>query len=930
MITIDWLNDYSQQFLEAGYLSKGETVENRIKVIGDNAERILKRDSNNPDFFNGYSQRLQSHIAKGWISLSSPIWSNFGTNKGLPISCFGSYIDDSVESILNTVAEVGTMSKYGGGTAGYFGELRSRGSLITGNGTSNGTKPFLELFQSASNVINQGQTRRGYFAGYIDIQHGDIDEWLNIRAEGDPIQHITWGVNVPTWWMQQMRDGDELKRDTWAKVIKKRFETGLPYIIYIDNANNGESVPEVYKGKGLIKGSQMCVVASERAVTSKGLLTVKELYESGENLTLFDNEKVVNASPMKLIEKNADVYKVTLENGMSHTITGYHKVKVLDEKTSNSVMKQCLDLEIGNRVFVQNTKGLFGQMCMEDEAYLLGLYQSDGTQYEDIIMLDVWENDFDLLEDIQNKFNKIHIKYGCNTYNIKNSEGDIIGSRVNNPAKFRECIVNQSEVKKKRLASKTLQKALSFSKGNVPDWIWKGTEATQWAYVKGLLQADGTVFLDSKCGGIQLSYADINKEFLEQLQLLFANLGLNSKIKIIRKGGESLLPDGKGDYKMYPTKDCWRLYVSNKPDCLTIEKYTGFLSRKGVNLENRFYKDNTKKAFKIVSIDYIGKEDVYCTTVNSNEHLWICNGFVTSNCTEIFLPIDKENSFVCDLASANDFFFEEYNKTTCIEDITYLLDAAMTEFIEKASKIKFLERAVNFAIEHRALGIGRLGYHSMLQSKMIPFESLEARNVNVAIQKHIQEKSLHASKLMAEMFGECKFTTGLGRRNTTLQAIAPTTSSAFILGQVSQSIEPWMSNLMIKDLAKGKYVIRNKYLEQVLESKDKNDSSVWDSILKQQGSVLHLDCLSDEEKSVFKTAREISQDEIILQAAQRQKFIDQGQSLNLFITADTTAKEVNQLLIKAHDLGIKSLYYQHNISAASEFSKNFVNCTSCE
>lgn len=556
MITIDWLNDYSQQFLEAGYLSKGETVENRIKVIGDNAERILKRDSNNPDFFNGYSQRLQSHIAKGWISLSSPIWSNFGTNKGLPISCFGSYIDDSVESILNTVAEVGTMSKYGGGTAGYFGELRSRGSLITGNGTSNGTKPFLELFQSASNVINQGQTRRGYFAGYIDIQHGDINEWLNIRAEGDPIQQITWGVNVPKWWMQQMRDGDELKRDTWAKVIKKRFETGLPYIIYIDNANNGESVPEVYKGKGLIKASNLC--------------------------------------------------------------------------------------------------------------------------------------------------------------------------------------------------------------------------------------------------------------------------------------------------------------------------------------------------------------------------------------TEIFLISDSNNSFVCDLGSLNDLFFEDYFKTTCVEDLTYLLDAAMTEFIEKASKIKFLERAVKFAIEHRALGIGRLGYHSMLQSKMISFESLEARNVNVAIQKHIQEKSLHASKLMAEMFGECKFTTGLGRRNTTLQAIAPTTSSAFILGQVSQSIEPWMSNLMIKDLAKGKYVIRNKYLEQVLESKGKNESSIWDSILKQQGSVLHLDCLSDEEKSVFKTAREISQDEIILQAAQRQKFIDQGQSLNLFITADTTAKEVNQLLIKAHDLGIKSLYYQHNISAASEFSKNFVNCTSCE
>lgn len=558
-MTIDWLNDYSQQFLEKGYLSKGETVQNRIKVIGDNAEKILKNSclkEEDKSFFNGYSERLQSHIAKGWISLSTPIWANFGTDRGLPISCFGSYIDDSIESILYNVAEIGTMSKYGGGTSGYFGDVRSRGSIIKGNGTSNGTKPFLELFQTASNVINQGSTRRGYFAGYTTINHGDIEEWLNIRSEGDPIQHITWGLCVPTWWLKQMREGDEEKRNIWAKVIKKKFETGLPYIIYTDNANNGESVPECYKGKDLIKGSQMC--------------------------------------------------------------------------------------------------------------------------------------------------------------------------------------------------------------------------------------------------------------------------------------------------------------------------------------------------------------------------------------TEIFLPMDKENSFVCDLGSLNDLFYEDYSKTSCIEDLTFLLDAAMTEFIQKASNIKFMERAVNFAKSHRALGIGRLGYHSMLQSKMIPFESLQARNINITIQQDIKNDSLLASEIMGSMFGECEWTKGLGRRNTTTQAIAPTTSSAFILGQVSQSIEPWMSNLMIKDLAKGKYVIKNKYLEKLLDEKGKNEGNVWDTILKNQGSVLHLDFLSDEEKSVFKTAREISQDEIIIQAAQRQKYIDQGQSLNIFITADTTAKEVNQLMLKAHDLGIKSLYYQHNVSAASEFAKNFNNCTSCE
>jgi ribonucleoside-diphosphate reductase alpha chain len=547
MESIRWLNEYSRQFLEKDYLLPNQTVQDRIKVIGDAAESILG--------IQGYSQKLQEYISKGWISLSTPVWTNFGTERGLPISCFGSYIDDSVESILGSVAEIGTMSKYGGGTSGYFGALRGRGESIKNNGASNGSKSFLELFQSCAHSMNQGSVRRGYFSAYQDIDHPDFEEWLNIRGEGDPIQHITWGICVPTKWINEMKEGDAAKRKVWAKVIQKKFETGLPYIFYTDNANNHESTPEVYKGKNSIKASQMC--------------------------------------------------------------------------------------------------------------------------------------------------------------------------------------------------------------------------------------------------------------------------------------------------------------------------------------------------------------------------------------TEIMLPSDNEHSFVCDLGSMNDFYFEEWKNTDCVEVLTFLLDAAMTEFIEKASKVKFLSRAVAFAQKHRALGVGRLGYHSLLQSKMIPFESLMARKINTDIQKNIETNSIAASKKLAEMFGECEMTIGTGRRNTTTQAIAPTTSSAFIM-QVSQSIEPWLSNYMIKDLAKGKFVIKNKFLQMLLEEKGMNTDEVWDSIMKQQGSILHLDFLTDEEKLVFKTAREISQEEIIVQAAQRQKHIDQGQSLNLFITADTTAKEVNRLMILAHDMGVKSLYYQHSTSAASEFAKNFVACTSCE
>jgi ribonucleoside-diphosphate reductase alpha chain len=540
---IRWLNEYSQSFLEKDYLMPRQSVENRISVIGDAAENILK--------IPGISLKIQSYISKGWISPSTPIWTNFGTTRGLPIACFSSNVGDSIEKILSTAAEVGVMSKLGGGTSGYFGDLRGRGSVVRNNGVSNGSKSFLELFQTVSSVINQGSTRRGYFAAYQDIFHPDIEEWLNIRAEGDPIQQITWGICVPSWWISQMRNGDTDKRRIWAKVIQKRFETGLPYISFTDNVNDGESTPECYKGKGIIKSSNLC--------------------------------------------------------------------------------------------------------------------------------------------------------------------------------------------------------------------------------------------------------------------------------------------------------------------------------------------------------------------------------------SEISLPSNNEESFVCCLASLNDLYYDEWKDTDCVQIATYLLDAVMTEFIEKASGVKFMDRAVLFAENHRALGLGRLGYHSLLQSKMIPFEGMEARAINLEIQKKIKEKSQEASAELANLFGECKWTEGLGRRNTTLQAIAPTTSSGFIM-QVSQSIEPYNSNYYTKDLAKGKFSIKNEYLKKTLDSYNKNNEETWESIMLNQGSVLHLEFLTDKEKNVFKTAREISQREIITQASHRQKHIDQGQSLNLFVAADTSPKQVNEWMLQAHDSGIKSLYYQHNVNAASNFAKSCVAC----
>jgi ribonucleoside-diphosphate reductase alpha chain len=324
----------------------------------------------------------------------------------------------------------------------------------------------------------------------------------------------------------------------------------------------------------------------------------------------------------------------------------------------------------------------------------------------------------------------------------------------------------------------------------------------------------------------------------------------------------------------------------------------------------------------------------FTDTVNRTAPAWYRDqGFViyaSNMCTEIFLPSSAEWSFVCCLSSLNDLHFDAWRDTDLVEVMTMFLEAVMEEYIRKTRDMPHMAKAHAFARDHRALGLGRLGWHSLLQSVMLPFASVAARKLNVLIQRTHDERSLAASKKMAEWFGEAPVCRGYGVRNATRMAIAPTTSSSFILGQVSQGIEPYDSNYFTKDLQKGKFGFRNPFLAKLLEDIGHNSREVWDSILVRGGSVQHLDVLSGQEKDVFKTWGEIDQMAIIQQAGDRQKFLDQGQSVNVKVHPNTPVKEVNALTLEAWKLGLKSLYYQRSTNPAQEYVRGLLGCAACE
>jgi ribonucleoside-diphosphate reductase alpha chain len=560
----DWVNDQSITFLQRGYLSEGEEPLERIRTIAEHAEKLLGIE--------GFADKFYDYMGKGWYSLSSPVWANFGKKRGLPVSCFGSNVADNIESILYTQAEVGEMSKMGGGTSGYFGNIRGRGAEITDNGLAPGAVHFMNLFESVVDNISQGSTRRGRFSPYLPIEHPDIMEFLEIGTEGAPIQELTHAVTVTDEFMNEMIAGDAEKRAAWAKVIQRRGEIGYPYIMFHDTMN--KNTVDVYKDKG-------------------------------------------------------------------------------------------------------------------------------------------------------------------------------------------------------------------------------------------------------------------------------------------------------------------------------------------------------------------------ATIYNSNL------------CSEIALHNSEEESFVCVLSSMNVLHYDEWKDTDAVETMTMFLDAVVTELLTKLEDIRdngtiegkraffYMEKAYNFAKRQRALGLGVLGWHSFLQSKGMAFDSKDAAKMNVEVFKLIKTKSYAASEELAKMFGEPEYLKGYGRRNVTLNAIAPTTSSAFILGQVSQSIEPIWSNCYVKDVAKMKVTIKNRILEKLLKELGKDTKEVWNSIKQNDGSVQHLDFLTDEQKEIFRTFAEINQATIINQAAIRQDFIDQSQSLNLMISPDMPTKDINKLLIDAWKLGVKTLYYQHSMNSAQAFARKRLNlndlqCVACE
>jgi ribonucleoside-diphosphate reductase alpha chain len=932
---LEFLKQPQLEFLREGkYIQDDETPQQRFQEVVD---KVREYEST---YSEGLADRIAYLLDKNILSLSTPVLANFGkkkditkTTQPLSASCYIVTCGDSISDIYDAIGQVAMASKLGGGVGSDFQLVSQKGTKLSEGFYSNSKLDWIEDSVGAGQKVSQSSIRRGYNTPFISIEDNDFDELMSRIDKKNPnksdrLINNTVGIILPIGFRDKLTTDKEAQR-RYIKVITARKETGRVYMMDVENSNINSSV--VYKKLGLnVSTTNICCVTGDQMVaTEEGFKTVKELSDSNLPLRLFDNESVHNSTAM-LYRGNADVYKITLSNGMEHIITSNHELVVRER--NRMMYQQSIDtgLEIGKKVCIQTNKGLFGKRSEPGIAFLLGLFLGDGNHASfNSTQISIWENDFDLISEIEEICEEFYNRDG------------IVLHHTNKLPKVVDATTGDSNVKKKKLITSIFNNnGFPFKKGEVPFWILDADEETQSQFLRGLLYADGTVgdYNTGKSFGqpISVSLVSIDRELLKMVQLVTVNMGLNFKIYKLHKERQSSLPknDGTGDYALYKTKKIDRLILSNKNDLLKLEEKTGFLSRKKVFIENRVYRDNSQKSSKIVSIKHLGKKDVYCPTVDSDKHLWVCNGLITSN-TEFLQPLFPHLTSVCVISALNLVYWDEIkDNPQYIKDAFMFLDIVNEEYIKLSEGIKFLEKAHRSAIEKRDIGLGALGFAELLQIKGFAYGDVQSRILNKEIFSTIRKYGEETTFELGEKLGSPLYcqSAELVRRNCSLMMVAPNKSTCFISGATSGGSEPFMSNIFLKSLAKIQYVWKNPHLIKLLESKGKNNQLVWDIIQNDNGSVEKLDFLTQTEKDVFKTFTEVSPKDIIDLASDRQVYIDMGQSLNLIFRKNYTMKDIYDIHKYAWSKGIKTLYYAYNSAHAAleqDGGKDWDNCVSC-
>jgi ribonucleoside-diphosphate reductase alpha chain len=919
--------------LQKGYLNVGETPQYlfmrvALGIHGGDLSRVRET-------YDLLSQKYFTH--------ATPTLFNAGTNNPQMSSCFlVAMKDDSIEGIYETLKECAHISKWSGGIGIHCSNVRSRGSKIKGtNGVADGIVPMLRVFNNTARYVNQGGgKRKGSFAIYLEPWHADVMEFLELRlnqgdeearchdlftalwipdlfmkaVEKDQDWHLMCPQECPHLTDTYGREFDELyskyvlqgkfrrvvkARDIWNAMIKSQVETGTPYMCYKDSANTKSN----QKNIGTIKSSNLCVAPETKILTKSGYSRISAL--SGHNVDVWNGEEWSNVKVQKTSE-SAHLIRVNMSDGTFIECTEYHKFHIQVGYGNKTEIKEAATLAPGDKLIKWTPPIVSLERDAPDwDPYTHGFFCGDGTYHA--------------------TYGGSKTIPGVSLYGEKKKLIDYLDVRTTSGNEDAQGRLNM-----------LLQYNLP-EKFRVP--LYESvTTRLQW--FAGLCDADGHT---QGCPGNptqkSISVASIHLSFLRKIQLMLQTLGTSSVIGLLHEAGETELPDGNGGKKMFDTQTCWRLVVS----ALGVET----LIRSGFKTHRLDLSDFTpvsrdvRQYVRVVSIEDNNRWDkTYCFN-EPKRHMGIFNGVITGNCTEIVEVSSPDETAVCNLASLSLPAFVESSEGTPssfdfekLAKVTRVVTRNLNRVIDNNYYPTIPARRSN--LRHRPIAIGVQGLADVYMMLGLSFDEPVARQLNKEIFESIYFAALEESCLLAKEEGPYETFKGSpahdkklqfdlwgitnhgfdrikddivkwGLRNSLLVAPMPTASTAQILGN-NEAFEPYTTNIYLRRTLAGEFVMVNKHLVRDLQKIGKWNSDVKNDIVRAGGSVQGLD-IPDRIKEIYRTVWEIPQKSLIDMSADRGAYIDQSQSLNIFMEDPSQAK-LSSMHLYGWKKGLKTgMYY---------------------
>ena len=864
-----------------------------------------------------------------------------------------------------------------------------------------------ESYCTVDALVHNGGKRRGSGCNYLETWHNDLEDFMELRKNVGDDRRRCHEMNTAHWIPDLFMKRMEARQDwsyfrsnevpdlhdlygkafeqryaeyevlaaagkIWSKVVpavevwklmlKSVFETGHPWLTFKDPCNVRSPQDHV----GVIHSSNLCcMTADQRVVTSRGILTVGEMYAqtlanprpSDRDYMVQGRRDIASASAMLLPRPDAPIVKIKTREGYSHKVTPDHKVWVKDVGWI-----EAQNLVPGDKLEIQQREGMWGGGDAKQLAFVAGLVAGDGG-IGDTAYIDITEGKtMQLREMIEENVAFAMRGYGTEVF------GDNAPVPSSAAPTFSDSPPSETNgVAKARLNSAALKRLLALhgmtaeSKTRVPEFVWKGDRQVVGHYLAGLLVTDATIQSNEELTTIQLGSVDL--VHLEEVQILLANMGVKCSIRQMRAAGKHLMPanNGSGELKEYDCQAMHRLLITSQTACRIVESYTKFGELRGHEqfLSNLVHKAGYKQKLwaTFEGLEELPNEDAFCLTVANEDHDWTVNGMITKN-TEITLNTSPEEIAVCNLGSV---VIEEHLTDTGEIDHTKLKETVTlaVRALDNVIDINFypVPATATSNSRHRPIGLGMMGLQNALHKKGLAFASQEAVEFNDEIAEAIAYYAYLASSQLAKEKGTystyegSKWSRGIlpqdtidllqeereipidtprgsrmdwapvrehiavhGMRNSNVMAIAPTATISNIMA-TTPCIEPNYKNLFVKSNMSGDFTVLSVTLVRELKALGLWGQEMLDQLKYYDGELADIPNIPEDVKRRHATVFGVPYEFVIDAAARRQKWIDQSQSVNLFLP-EPDMKVLSRMYRYAWSCGLKTTYYLRTLGAS--------------